>query len=65
MHTDDDYDDVVKESENSSEPDSGDYEEPDVLDSEQPSVPERSGSQGLTTDETSTSGETSVYQEPK
>ena len=65
MHTDDDYDDVVIESENSSEADPGDYEEPDVLDSEQPPVPERRGSQGLTPDQTSTSGETSVYQEPK
>ena len=65
MHTDDDYDDVVIESENSSEADPGDYEEPDVLNSEQPPLPERSGSQGLTPGETSTSGETSVYQEPK
>ena len=57
--TDNEYDDVLIESENSSVPDASGYEEPDVVNSEPPPVPGRSHSQQVT----STPGETSVYQE--
>ena len=56
---DNEYDDVLIESENSSVPDASGYEEPDVVNSERPPVPPRSQSRR----ETSTPGETSVYQE--
>ena len=56
---DNEYDDVLIESENSSVPDARGYEEPDVVNSERPPVPGRSHSQQVT----STPGETSVYQE--
>ena len=56
---DNEYDDVLIESENSSVPDASGYEEPDVVNSERPPVPGRSHSRRVT----STPGETSVYQE--
>ena len=56
---DNEYDDVLIESENSSVPDARGYEEPDVANSERPPVPGRSHSRRVT----STPGETSVYQE--
>ena len=56
---DNEYDDVLIESENSSIPDAPGYEEPDVVNSERPPVPGRSHSRRVT----STPGETSVYQE--
>ena len=56
---DDQYDDVLIESESSSAASSGGYEEPDVVNSERPPVPGRSHSRRVT----STPGETSVYQE--
>ena len=57
--TDNEYDDVMIESENSSVPDASGYEEPDVVNSERPPVPERSHSRRVT----STPGDTSVYKE--
>ena len=56
---DNEYDDVLIESENSSVPEASGYEEPDVMNSERPPVPGRSHSRRVT----STPGETSVYQE--
>ena len=56
---DNEHDDVLIESENSSVPDEPGYEEPDVVKSERPPVPGRSHSRRVT----STPGETSVYQE--
>ena len=56
---DNEYDDVLIESENSSVPDARGYEEPDVVNSERPPVPERSHSRRVT----STPVDTSVYQE--
>ena len=56
---DNEYDDVLIESEISSVPDASGYEEPDVVNSERPPVPRRSHSQRVT----STPGDTSVYQE--
>ena len=57
--TDNKYDDVLIESENSSVPDASGYEDPNVVNSERPPVPGRSHSRRVT----STQGETSVYQE--
>ena len=56
---DNEYDDVLIESENSSDKSPVGYEEPDVVNSERPPVPGRSHSRRVT----STPGETSVYQE--
>ena len=56
---DNEYEDVLIESENSSVPDASGYEDIDVFNSELPPVPERSHSRRVT----STPGETSVYQE--
>ena len=57
--TDNKYDDVLIESENSSIPDASGYEDPNVVNIERPPVPGRSHSRRVT----STQGETSVYQE--
>ena len=56
---DNEYDDVLIESENSSVPEASGYEENDVVNSERPPVQGRSHSRRVT----STPGETSVYQE--
>ena len=56
---DNEYDDVLTESEKSSVPDARGYEGPDVVNSQRPPVPRRSHSRQAT----STPGETSVYQE--
>ena len=57
MATDNQYDDVLMQSENSSDPGSGGYKEPDVVNSERP-VPGRSRFQRVT----SATGETSDHQ---
>ena len=65
LNTEDEYDEVMTENESSvgyerpPVPPSGGYEEPDVVNSERPPAPGRNCSQQVT----STTGETSVYQE--
>ena len=63
LNTDDDYDDVMTENENSTDVSPSGYEEPDVVNTEPPPVPERRQFPRMTDSATSTRGETSVCQE--